>query len=145
MPTWLIVALGIAGFVVCFVALWCAVTAALSLGGWHRLARHYRDDAPAVPDGETFRGVHAQVGRTSYRGALRVTLADDALHLSVVRVFRLGHPPLRIPWAAVEALPPGRFSRLFGVPFRVDPPGVRLTFVGRVDAAVRARVVPRSA
>ena len=138
-PVWTIVLPGIAGGLAFFAALWCAVTAGLSLGGWFQLARNYRD---AAPGGEAVRCRYAQVGRTGYRGAVRVTLADDALHLSVLRPFRLGHPPLRIPWAAVVALPAGRFPGLFGVPFRVRPPGVRLTFEPRADAAVRAHVAP---
>jgi len=35
---------------------------------------------------------------TQYSGVVRIIAAEDALHLSVLSLFRLGHPPLRIPW-----------------------------------------------
>jgi len=138
-PTALVVVLAVVGFVAFFVALWCVVVPALSLGGWFWLARHYRDRGPE-PTGEAFRGAHAQIGWTGYRG-LRVTVTDEALHLSLPRLFQLGHPPLRIPWEAFAAIPAGRLTFLIGAAFRVTPPGVRVFVRPKpVDAAVRAHV-----
>jgi len=37
-----------------------------------------------------------------YGGVVRVTAASDALYLSVVFLFRIGHPPLRIPWNEIN-------------------------------------------
>lgn len=40
----------------------------------------------------------------SHRGALSLGAAEDGLDLWVPVLFRLGHPPLRVPW---ESLRPG--------------------------------------
>jgi hypothetical protein len=37
-----------------------------------------------------------------YHGAIRLTAAQDALYLSVLFVFRIAHPPLRIPWKEIK-------------------------------------------
>jgi hypothetical protein len=40
-----------------------------------------------------------------YSSVIRITAASDALYASVMFPFRIGHPPLRIPWEEI------RFSR----------------------------------
>lgn len=140
LPPAAIAVLAVAWFAAFFVALWCVVVPALSLGGWFWLARHYRDRGPE-PTGEAFRGVRAQIGWTGYRGALRVTVTPEALHLSLPRLLRLGHPPLRIPWDALSAVAPGRLTFILGAAFRVAPPGVRVAFFPKpVHDAVRVHV-----
>jgi hypothetical protein len=44
-----------------------------------------------------------------YRNALFVTVGRSGLSLSVLFLFRVLHPPLFIPWSAVEAVRPERF------------------------------------
>ena len=36
--------------------------------------------------------------KTSYGNAVRMVTAQDALYLSMLFLFRIGHPPLCIPW-----------------------------------------------
>src|SRR5688500_2833043 len=84
-----------------FVALWCGVCWVLSLvGGWHRLAGTYRAEKPAM--GESYRLQSGRVGPVSYNQCLRVQAAPDGFYLSVLFLFRPGHPTLFIPWNAVH-------------------------------------------
>jgi hypothetical protein len=40
--------------------------------------------------------------RIGYGNVIRLTAAEDALYLSILLLFRIGHPPLRIPWQDVQ-------------------------------------------
>jgi hypothetical protein len=92
-------------FPVYFVALWAFVSIVLSfMGGWHSLSRRFR--AQAEPYGQTksagplFYGVQMRF-RVNYGNVIRMIAADDALYVSVLFLFRAGHPPLCIPWKEV--------------------------------------------
>jgi hypothetical protein len=75
------------------------------LGGWFSLSRRFR--AHATPYGETksagplFYGVKMRF-RVSYGNAIRLTAATDALYISILFLFRIGHPPLCIPWNEIQ-------------------------------------------
>jgi len=45
-----------------------------------------------------------------YSSVIRLTAASDALYASVLFPFRIGHPPLRIPWDEIRF---GRTKLLF--------------------------------
>jgi len=40
--------------------------------------------------------------RVNYSSVIRLIAADDALYLSVLFLFRVGHPPLCIPWKEIQ-------------------------------------------
>lgn len=91
---------GLAGAVLAplgFVAWWCFICFILGLlSGWHGLAQRYRTDLPA-PDGQrSFQS--GMVGWVNHRSTLCLGATAEALDLRVVRLFRPGHAPLRIPW-----------------------------------------------
>ena len=83
-------------FVAAFPLFWSGVCLLISKMGWSRLAAAYRTEAGIT--GETFRSVTGTVGVSSYRNVLTVSLEPDGLRLSVMVLFRPGHPPLLIPW-----------------------------------------------
>lgn len=94
------------GFAIYFAALWCFICFFISiLGGWHSLSGRFR--AQAAPYGETktagpfFYGVKMRF-RVNYSSVIRITAAEDALYLSILFLFRVGHPPLRIPWTEIK-------------------------------------------
>ena len=94
------------GFVLFFVMLWCLISFLLSfIGGWFALAQRFRtQDAPhgeVLVAGPWFRTVYVRFW-THYGGIIRLVAASDALYLSVLVLFRVGHPPLRIPWSEIE-------------------------------------------
>jgi hypothetical protein len=49
-----------------------------------------------VSAGPFFYGIQMRF-RTNYSSVIRISATDDALYLSVVLLFRIGHPPLCIP------------------------------------------------
>ncbi len=102
-PTWLSVLLPFV-FLVAFPALWCGVAWLLSRLGWARLAASYETDAPRT--GRTFRFVSGTVGLTSYNNALTVSIEPDGLRLAVPFLFRVGHPPLLLPWDEIRSIEP---------------------------------------
>ncbi len=98
---WLI-PLILVGFVVAFVLIWTLVCLLISwVGGWARLGRHYR--ATLVPEGKDHLGVFGMVGIASYRGTLNVRTTPQGLYLTVMPLFKFGHPSLFIPWSHVNA------------------------------------------
>ena len=40
--------------------------------------------------------------KVSYGNVIRMTAAEDALYISVLFLFRIGHPPLCIPWNKIK-------------------------------------------
>jgi len=89
-------------FPVFFVVLWCAVTYLLAfMSGWRRLAAHYAADLPT--GGYRFRFRSAKSGLIRYNHCLNFAVGPRGLHLWLLPPFRLGSPPLLVPWADVSA------------------------------------------
>lgn len=114
-------------FLVLFLGLWALMSFAVSwMGGWRKLARDYRLEKGGGFPCSTF--VSGEVGWVEYRGSL--TLGGDArgLYLAVLFPFRLGHPPLCIPWSDVQDRVRERRFFFQWDTFRVGPDGVKLRF-----------------
>jgi hypothetical protein len=128
-----LVPLLIVGNLVFFVVMWVGVLALISvLSGWGTLARQYPmpPNAGASPAAGTFSLVSAFLNRSRYSGCLKVTVGPEGLGLSVLGLFRMNHPPLLIPWNAIEDLRAednrARFKIRTGErPVSVDLRGVR--------------------
>ncbi len=99
-----------AHFVLLFPALFLGVWALASLiissiSGWSMLAGRFR--SCQQPSGDTrtagplFYVIYLRLW-THYSSVVRITAANDALYLSVLFLFRIGHPPLRIPWNEIR-------------------------------------------
>jgi len=96
-----------------FVAMWCSVCLLISfISGWYALSRRFRKKSE--PYGETrsagpfFYTVYMRFWG-HYSSVIRITDADDGLYLSVLFLFRVGHPPLSIPWKEIEVSQTRRF------------------------------------
>jgi hypothetical protein len=108
-------------FPLLFVGMICAIQMSLSVtGGWYRLGKNYPALKP--PSGERFFGLSGSVGMTHYGHCLRAYCSPDGLYLSVFWPFRLGHPPLFIPWDAIREPRPGGFLRRGWIVFDVGSP-----------------------
>jgi hypothetical protein len=85
-----------------FIPLWCAVSVFLAfMGGWRKLAMTYRASNPFF--GKKFYFQSASMQRmTNYNNVLIVGGNREGLFLSVLFIFRLGHPPLFFPWAEIS-------------------------------------------
>jgi hypothetical protein len=94
------------GFVVFFVTFWCSICFFISMmGGWFTLSRRFKRQSEPYGEirsaGPLFYGVKMRF-RVNYGNVIRITSADDALYLSMLFLFRIGHPPLRIPWTEIK-------------------------------------------
>lgn len=84
-----------------FVLIWGGVVYLLAwLSGWRRLVHRYHTDRK--PSGPPMSPFVAMMGPVSYRGVLTIQTAPEGLYLSVMIFFRIGHPPLLIPWSAIK-------------------------------------------
>jgi hypothetical protein len=90
-----------AGFAIYFIALWSVTCYSLSwVSGWHALAERYRCEQDF--EGERWRFRSAQMRwTTKYNGVLILSANREGLYLSIFFPFRLGHPPLFIPWSEI--------------------------------------------
>jgi len=84
----------------------CAVAFLVSfLTGWLVLARRFKKQSD--PYGETrtagpfFYTIYMRAW-SHYSSVIRLTAASDAFYASVLFPFRIGHPPLRIPWDEIS-------------------------------------------
>ncbi|TWU29856.1 hypothetical protein [Bythopirellula polymerisocia] len=99
-------------FIVFFPLFWIGICFALSwMGGWGRLAREYREHESH--DSQPIRTAWMRSGRfgwVNYNSCLNIGIHDAGLRLSVLFPFRVGHPPLFIPWGAMAS---ARQKRIF--------------------------------
>lgn len=103
---------------------WCFVMLLLSrLGGWHRLAERFpgRDRQPS---GRRFSMQSGRVGLVNYSSCLTIHTSAEGLHLAVWPLFRLGHPPLFIPWDEIHQARLKRLLWFRWVLFEVGTPKV---------------------
>jgi len=83
------------------IAWWCIILWVVSrLCGWHALGKHYRAE-------NRFHGKHhrfssVKMGSGNYSGCVTLGANSDGLYLAVMFLFRIGHPPLFIPWADLK-------------------------------------------
>lgn len=98
--------LGLACFPVFFVALWCTISFLISfITGWFTLARRFRQQSAPYGEmrtaGPFFYTVYMRFWG-HYSSVIRLSAASDGLYASVLFPFRIGHPPLRIPWDEIK-------------------------------------------
>ena len=89
------------GAVANFVGLWVLASYLVALLGWRRLAGAFR--VASGPPGPTFWLPYLGVESMQYSGAgvVRATVGAEGMGLRVFSLFRVGHPPLLLPWAAL--------------------------------------------
>jgi hypothetical protein len=142
---WLIPVI-VVGFVVAFSAIWCFVCWLISIiGGWRRLAQHYRTSD--TPNGPGLFARFLRLGISSYRRTVTVHITPAGLHLAVMPLFRLGHPPLMIPWSAVRNATPSSYRWMQAVRFDVLGPNshqplTTLTLPSEIATQLPAAIAP---
>lgn len=72
-----------------------------NLSGWSRLAQTYRDrgECRSASLSETARFRTGRLGAVNYHSVLTFVVCETGLGIRVPLLFRLGHPPLFIPWS----------------------------------------------
>lgn len=87
-----------AGLAVLIIAFWCLLCYLGSwMSGWRALARRYRSEQEF--QGERWRFQSGKMRwNTNYANCLTLGANRDGLYLAVLFLFRVGQPPLYIPW-----------------------------------------------
>lgn len=100
-----VVLLAIVGFLV----FWCALSFFIAaLGGWLLLGGRYHRTEPYSGPTQSF--VSGQMRwLVNYGSCLRVGADPQGLFLAVAFPFRVGHPPLFIPWSDMTVAPSSHF------------------------------------
>lgn len=112
-----------------FILFWLVISLVISrMGGWSALAKRYRLEDSF--DGERMRFRSGQMRYAmSYNNCLTIGADRRGLYLAVFFFFRLGHPPLFIPWSEIAVTEKQRyfmhamefsFSRVPGVYLRLS-------------------------
>ena len=85
-------------FLLFFLALWICITLLISIiGGWRLMSKAYRTGFSF--DGRKLRMKSGGMRwRTNYVACLTIGANREGLFLAVFPIFRIGHPPLFIPW-----------------------------------------------
>jgi hypothetical protein len=92
---------------------WCAICFFSALiSGWLTLARQFKSGSQPYGDNRTagpfLYRIYMRIW-TQYSWLIRLTAGADALYLSVFFPFRIGHPPLCIPWNEIQFSTTKRF------------------------------------
>jgi hypothetical protein len=106
-----------------FVGVLCVSLPLVSLlGGWRRLSEFFPAANP--PEGTRFRMQSGSIGLVNYSSCLTIYSNDDGVYLSTLWPFRLGHPPLLIPWGEIHDVTTSRFLWMEDAVFQVGSPTV---------------------
>lgn len=93
----------IIAFIVFFTALWSFVSFITSrIGGWHTVAQHYRGELSYYNERYTWRS--GRFGWAGYSGVLNFAVSNEDLGISVLFLYRAGHPPLKIPFEEISGV-----------------------------------------
>ncbi len=112
------------GFLIVFPLFWMAICYLIAvLGGWQRLASDYRTEQTSPTP--LVKGLSGYLGLSNYNGSINLGVSSEGMYLSVVFLFRAGHPPLFIPWEAVEKVKSNR--GIFGDFYDFRVKGVRIS------------------
>jgi hypothetical protein len=106
------VAISIPLYIFFFTVLWICVCQLISTaGGWRLLSRDYRAAAPFDGKKLWFKSAGMRYWM-NYNNCLAVGANTYGLYLAVLPIFRVGHPPLFMPWTEISTEAGTR--RLFG-------------------------------
>lgn len=139
LPLWIIPL-----FPLFFAGMWLFVTGLLAtVGGWRGLATRF--PAPPHPPrlvAKRFSAASAALINgafpvpVNYNHCVAVALADDGVHLRTWLIFRFMHPPLLIPWDAIEGCEEKRFFFSRTVMVHLRGTGTRIRLYGAAGTAV---------
>jgi hypothetical protein len=98
--------LGIACFAVFFIAVWYLALSLIGImSGWHALSKRFKQETAPYGEikavGPFFYSIYMRFW-SHYSSVVRLTAASDGLYASALFLFRIGHPPLRIPWNEIQ-------------------------------------------
>lgn len=84
-----------------FMAFWFLLVFSMGrLGKWGQLAEKY--ETTTLFSGQRYMMQSAIIGRMRYRNALTFGANEKGVYLAIFVLFRMGHPPLFIPWSDIQ-------------------------------------------
>ncbi len=90
----------LAGLLILAVIFPIVISLLATLSGWERLAGRYPLSGAFPKGGHRFQSM--RLNNTTYRRVLRMLETPEGLYLVPMSLFRVDHPPLFIPWQAIE-------------------------------------------
>jgi len=120
--------ISIGGFILLFAGIWIGVTVLISkTSGWLSLSKTYRSLKPFNGRRWSYQNAQLRSGGL-YGKCLTIGVNSEGLYLSVLFLFRIGHPPLFIPWSDIYIVEKERmlltiefnFQRAPSVPLRIS-------------------------
>jgi hypothetical protein len=126
-------------FPVFFLSLWCGVCCLLSLtGGWYSLGSKYGSRRTIA--GHHFHFASMSMGRSllpvNYNGCLFITVGEEGIALSILFFFKPLHPPLLIPWSAIETCTRRKFWFFERAVITISNPKQQMAFDGKASRAI---------
>jgi len=110
-------------FPIAFVGVWSFVLWILShVGGWQALAQQYR--TTRKPTGHCFNAEAIRLGLVNYNFISQLCSTPAGLYLSVWSIFKIGHPPLLIPWSELHNPRPVQFLWKKMIRFDIGSPKI---------------------
>lgn len=89
--------------VIFFAAFWTGLVYVVSyISGWKDLAGKYPYHGEILTEKKHFQSLSMRFA-SNYNGCVTVGGNQQGLYLSVLYIFRPGHPPMFIPWHEIEA------------------------------------------
>jgi hypothetical protein len=96
-----------------FVAMWVVTLKMIStMSGWGALAKRFRDHTRSYKYLWLFQSARMRF-YAGYGSCVNIGADESGLRLAVFAVFRMGHPPLRIPWDEISVK-----AREYGILFK---------------------------
>lgn len=122
-------------FFVVFPLFWMGIVGLIGKAAWGPLARVYpAEEWPAR--GFKLSMQSGRIGMSSYSGAINAVATPEGLYLRPTLFFRVGHPPVFIPWDAFVDRQP---AMLWGTRY-ILADGPNLTFQGKLAKAISAAI-----
>lgn len=89
-------------FPIFFGGIWSGVCYLIgALGGWQNLASKYETPKDTVVD-QKFTSEYGKFGVSRYKFTLTVGFSKSGIFFANNPFFRIGHPPMLIPWSAIK-------------------------------------------
>ena len=86
-----------------FILFWILISYLIALvSGWRKLAEYYKRPEGMLLTGAKGMLTSLYLNKSSYSKSVFIRVDDIGMHLSVIILFRFGHPPLFIPWSDIK-------------------------------------------
>ncbi|MGA1825839.1 MAG: hypothetical protein ACMUIP_14385 [bacterium] len=89
-------------FFIGFLIFWAFMSYTISFFGWFWLARKYKALSPFIGKKWGFQSAIVGIGM-NYNSCLTIGANTEGIYFSISFPFRIGHPPLFIPWDEISA------------------------------------------